>query len=97
MLHQASDIATSTSDPYDGGCPADTETALFVGGSALMPQNEQAFIDHRIEIDRLNSDNARLKEIEVQLRAAIREANHKIERMLKEIDVMVAKLHGVAK
>lgn len=32
-----------------------------------------------------------------QLRAAIRQANHKIERMLAEIDIMVAKLQGVAK
>lgn len=33
----------------------------------------------------------------MQLRAAIRAANSKIERMLAEIDVMVAKLQGVAK
>lgn len=33
----------------------------------------------------------------MQLRAAIRSANSKIERMLAEIDLMVAKLQGVAK
>ena len=90
MLQEASDITTSTPDPFDGGCPADTLSGIpFPGGKAPWSPNAEA--------DRLRADNARLTELNANLKTAIREADASIKRMLGEIDAMVAKLMEAGK
>ena len=52
--------------------------------------------DHEVAAQSAASYEDLMRE-NAKLRAAIRQANGSIERMLGEIDVMVAKLKGVAK
>ena len=86
---------TSEPDPFDGGCPADTLNPYpiiripFPGGERPL--------SHTSEAEQLRADNARLTELNANLKTAIREADASIKRMLGEIDVMVAKLMEAGK
>lgn len=75
-----------------------TDRAIATSSFLSRPPASQLPDEHNPDVPAQSPKSYEdLMRMNAQLRAAIREANHKIERMLAEIDVMVAKLQGVAK
>lgn len=73
MLHEASDIPTSTPDPFDGGCPADTEN---------LPRSE---FDLRAEVNRMTHECIDLATKNTDLSAENKRLVKKNQLLLKAI------------
>lgn len=91
-MSHANAIPTSSFLPPDELKPGMIVPTAVYNGRVVMPDehNPNVLAQNAASYEDLMRENAKL-------RAAIRHANASIERMLGEIDVMVAKLKGVGK